>query len=172
MLIASFNLSTNKPGSGEVIGVSGVTPDADIYTWTVDGQFYSNEKQPSFTFSPTGSTHTVRLDVKRKKDKSSAQTTVNVIAKGWVTFWQSSSQFSFPVNVTVGGVTRVITQGCFGAPACNQTGCASYYLDASGYYGWGATQQSPGTQSWVAGQGGLPYIITVTDGGCLLVQLP
>ncbi len=163
-VIATFTLSDNHPGTGETVTVSGVTPNATEYRWLVDNVFYSANRNPAFTFGASGTSHTIRLEVKNGKSTGMLEKTLNVVPKGKATFWQNSTLFSAPVivNVIASG-SDTITTAESSAPACSDADCATFSL-SPGSYSFTATQQWPATQTWSGN-------VTITDGGCAIVEV-
>jgi hypothetical protein len=163
-VIATFTLSNSNPGTNETVTVSGVTTNATEYRWLVDNTFYSDAAYPTFTFNASGTSHTVRLEVKNGKSTGMLEKTINVVPKGKVTFWQNTTLFSAPVIVNVIAFgSDTITAAEATAPACNDPGCAIFFL-APATYSFTATQQWPATQTWSGN-------VTITDGGCAIVEV-
>lgn len=80
---------------------------------------------------------------------------------GQGTIWIRTDHGCGPINVTINGVTRTISQYYSGGPGnCGATGCANYTLN-------------PGTYSFTASCSGFTWTgtINITSGGCSLVEL-
>jgi hypothetical protein len=159
---ASFTMSNPNPSPGELVTLTNTSTDADDYVWEIDAGVYSTVESPVVVY-PTSGTRTIHLTAIKRSKKSYADQDIVVKQEGKVTFWQDASSFAFTVNVTIGSATHQVTASS-SAASCDVAGCANFHLPP-GTYAYTAVQVAPGTQTWNGN-------VTITDGGCLVVQLP
>ncbi|HEY6161371.1 MAG TPA: hypothetical protein VI112_09115 [Bacteroidia bacterium] len=161
---ASFTISNANPSPGEVVTLTNTSTNAKDYVWEIDAGVFSTLESPQIVY-PTSGTRTIHLTAIKGSHKSYADQQIIVKQEGKVCFWQTTTAFAYPVNVTIGNITKTITLGLASTPqACDAANCANFHL-APGNYSFTAAQQAPGIQTWNGN-------ITVSDGGCVVVGLP
>ena len=160
---ASFTISNPNPSPGEVVTLTNTSVNAKDYVWEIDAGVFSTLESPQVVY-PTSGTRTIHLTAIRNNHKSYADQQITVKQEGKVCFWQTTTAFAYPVNVTIGNTTKTISLGLASTPsACDAGNCANFHL-APGNYTYNAAQQAPGTQTWTGS-------VTITDGGCLVIGL-
>jgi PKD repeat protein len=159
---ASFTISNPNPSPGEQVTLTNTSVNANEYVWEIDAGVYSTLESPVVIY-PTSGLRTIHLTAIKRSKKSYSDQEINVKQEGKLTFWQNSSSFVYPVNVTIGTLTRQITNSA-AVTSCDVSNCANFHLQP-GTYAYTAAQVSPGVQTWSGNA-------TITDGGCMIIQLP
>lgn len=159
---AYFNLSNYNPSVGEQVTCTEVTEDASQYEWQVDGTVYSAERNPVFIFNQGGQ-HLVKLIVGKGRKKSERSQTVNVKAQASLIFWQGSTEFVYPVGISVNNINKAISGSCTPIPLCGEGNGATYTVNA-GEISYFAIEAAPGTRSWSG-------TLTATQNSCTAILL-
>jgi PKD repeat protein len=160
---ASFTMSNPNPSPGEQVTLTNTSINAEDYVWEIDAGVYSTIESPVVIY-PTSGTRTIHLTAIKRNKKSYSDQQIVVKQEGKATFWQTTSNYQYNVIVTIGSSSKQITTGVATPTGCDVTGCANFHL-APGTYPYTAAQVSPGTQTWNGN-------VTITDGGCVTIQLP
>ena len=160
--VSCFTLSgSSTVMAGQVFTATNCSSNASSYIWE-DGTGSTATTTNAFVSYPNTGTYTLKLTAQGNgKVNISSQTITVVPAMGTVTFWESGTPLHNVTTVTINSTTAQITSAyTVGTPACNQSGCASFYLP-SGTYSFTATD---GTSNWNGS-------VTIGIGTCLTQEL-
>ena len=160
--VASFTMSDPNPSPGELVTLTNTSTNATQYTWEIDAGVYSTIESPVVVY-PTSGARTIHLTAINSSKKSYDDQVITVKQEGKVIFWQDQAHFADTVDVHIGTFTRTITN-FITTVSCDAAYSANFHL-APGTYAYTAAQRPPGILTWNGN-------ITITDGGCVQVQLP
>lgn len=165
--VSEFDTDKTIYNAGEVVKLTNKSVDARSYKWTMpDGQT-SSSSSVDYTLSqnePDGSL-TFKLEAISKKGNKRSESSKIVAVKaatGSAMFWNCVTCIgNLPIEVTINGITKNITNAYSSTPGCGTADCANFSLKV-GNYSYSATDHV--VSNWSG-------TLTVTKDVCTKIKL-